>query len=347
MTHKLSLSDLETNDPRAPRGGRERRFLCPFCGDGKPRDAGHRSLSLKVSEGVWICHRCGEAGLLTDFRTERPMQTRKERTRAGVVRAFSLPPKKAEDVEAEVDDRWRPMFDASVEIEGTPGASYVEGRGIPADVAHLAGVRFSPRWYGRPAVLFPVLDRKGKLVAANGRFIDGRENPPHQTGGSKKLGLFGTPGWLSYAPIAIVEAPLDAISLWLCGVPSVAIVGTLWPDWMPSALAFKPVLLATDADTGGDDAAANLSAALKAGKHTYRLRPDGEKDWNKILEERGTEPLREKLVAYSEIADDEVRVRVLRQAAEEGRLDEAEFIASLVEDIYTREKQRRWLRSKG
>ncbi len=48
----LSLADLEAYDPRATERGRERRFLCPCCGDGKPRNAAHRSLSLNTQTGA-------------------------------------------------------------------------------------------------------------------------------------------------------------------------------------------------------------------------------------------------------------------------------------------------------
>ena len=67
MSAALTLAELELNDPRTRTSRSQRRFLCPFCGADKPRDAAHRSLSLNVQTGRWICHRCGERGLLNEF----------------------------------------------------------------------------------------------------------------------------------------------------------------------------------------------------------------------------------------------------------------------------------------
>jgi hypothetical protein len=339
----LSLADLESYDSTAPRcsGKTERRFLCIHCGDKKPRDRGHRSLALNTRTGAWFCHRCSEKGLLKDFWTDRPMQTRQQKARAAVARAFALPPKADDTEKHEAATDHGEMWRTSVLLNGTPGVSYLESRGIPSDVAHEAGVRFSFDWYGRPAVLFPMYDRKGEMVAVNGRFVDGRDNPKTQTAGPKSLGLFATPGALSAPLVAICEGPMDALSLWLCGIASVALVGTSGPEWLPSALAFRSVLIATDADLSGDEAAAKLLPALTSrGARTLRLRPCGGKDWSELLEARGADALRTHLAAFSETADEETRFDVAWQLMQNGRADFAHFIVSLVDDAFTREMMR-------
>jgi Toprim-like len=349
MRQALSLADLESNDPRAPRGGKERRFLCPLCGKDKPRDSAHRSLSLNTSTGAWVCHRCGEKGLLKEHWTGAKPLNRRARTRAALGRAFAISPSsdKAERRTASDDQRWREAWDASRPLEMTAGAAYLEGRGVPADAAAEADVRFSPAWYGRAAVLFPILDRAGALVAVNGRFVDGRDNPKTQSGGPKSLGVFATPGALSAPLIAVCEAPIDALSLWLCGIAAVALNGTSWPEWLPSALAFKPVLLATDADIQGDAAAKHLSEELSArGARPCRLRSRGAKDWNGVLDLRGVEALRSHLSAFSEAADDEARVNAAYALLRSGRAELAWFLVSLLEDVQTRELVRARLRQK-
>ena len=45
-------------------------------------------------------------------------------------------------------------------------------------LARFAGARYSPRWYRRPAVLFPIRDQDGTLVAVSGRFISERNAAP-------------------------------------------------------------------------------------------------------------------------------------------------------------------------
>jgi hypothetical protein len=343
----LCLADLESYDSTAPRcsGKTERRFLCIHCGDSKPRDREHRSLALNTKTGAWLCHRCGEKGLLRDFWTDRPMQTRQQKARAAVARAFALPPKADKTEKRDVATDHGEMWHASSPLDGTPGVSYLESRGIPSGVAHEAGVRFSFDWYGRPAVLFPMYDRKGEMVAVNGRFVDGRSNPKTQTAGPKSLGLFATPGAISAPLVAICEGPMDALSLWLCGVAAVALVGTSAPDWLPSALAFKPTLIATDSDAPGDDAATRLVQSLKPrGTRILRLRPRVGKDWNEALTTRGANFLRERLSIFSEAADDEARVNGACDLVESGRKEAANFAAALVSDPLTRELVRERLR---
>src|SRR5262245_40113504 len=87
----LSLADLEAFDRGAPDGYIERRFLCPLCGEDKTRDAGHRSLTVRLRDGVWNCHRCQAAGKLREFWEERPALSRRDRARAGLRRAFGRP----------------------------------------------------------------------------------------------------------------------------------------------------------------------------------------------------------------------------------------------------------------
>ncbi len=345
QTTTLTIAELEQHDPHAPRGKRERRFLCPLCGSDKPRDRAHRSLAADTSTGAWVCHRCMEKGLLREFWTDRPIQTKRARSRASVARAFALSPiaEAPQKSEAAIDPQL--VLESSVAIEGTPGAAYIEGRGIPVDVAHEAGVRFSSSFYGRAAVLFPMHDKSGALVAVNGRFIDGRDNPKTQTAGNKSLGLFTTPGALSSPLIAVCEGAMDALALWLCGVPSVALVGTSSPEWMPRSLAFSAVLLATDADKAGDDAAARLVGELEArAARTFRLRPRSAKDWGEALQLMGAETLRTHLAAFSEVADTETRVNAVCDLAEGGRKDAALFVASLIEDAEPREHLRSALR---
>lgn len=339
MSIALSLAELEAYDPRAPRRRGERRFLCPLCGDGKSRDAAHRSLALNTSTGAWVCHRCSARGLLKENQTTRPALSRAARSQAALERAFALssrtedPDKRA----AAADPHWRAMWEASTPLEGTPGAAYIEGRALPADAAHEACVRFSAKWYGRPAVLFPVHDRVGALVAVNGRFVAGRANPKTQTAGAQSLGVFATPGALSAPLVAVCEAPLDALSLWLCGVASIALIGTSAPDWLSSALAFRSVLMATDADTAGDNTAAKLSPLLKSrGARTFRFRARGGKDWSELLERRGAANLREHIIPFSEMADDEVRVDAAWSLMKSDHREAAEFIAWLIADPLTR-----------
>jgi DNA primase len=84
--------------------------------------------------------------------------------------------------------------------------------------------------------------------------------------------------------VAVVEGQIDALSLALCGLPAIAMIGTGWAPWLPQSLAHKSVLVATDADAAGDETAWRLTAALVAFEcRARRLRPPCGKDWNDEL----------------------------------------------------------------
>lgn len=278
MRNVLSLADLELNDPRSPNGRKQRRFLCPLCGSDKPRDSAHRSLCFNTETGAWICHRCGERGLLGEYWNYSPcaLNLLSRWTGRGVFKP-AVPRMGARILGCEFD--WRRVWQNSTRLRGTPGERFLERRSILTWVAEISGARFSAAWYGRPAALFPVNDRDGNLVAVNGRFVDGRRHLRTQAAGRTSLGVFLTPNALESAVVAVVEGPFDALSLALCGLPAVAMLGTNWAEWLPKAVASKSVFIATDADGAGDEAAERLIQELASFDcRPHRLRPHLGKD---------------------------------------------------------------------
>lgn len=304
-TETLCLSDLEAFDGRAPggSGNKERRFCCPFCGSDKPRDAGHRSLCASLETGAFHCHRCDARGKLRDFWQERPAKSSRER--AGAFFAPPITPNAApveRAREVETGAVWRSNLAGLQPLEGTPGAAYLTGRGLSVDLCERARVRFAPAWFGRPAAVFPSRDAEGALIGAQGRYTDGRETPKTRTAGTG--GAFWTPGALDARTLAIVEAPIDALSLAMAGVPALALFGCNFPAWLPNAIQGRRILIASDADEAGDKAGARWAAKLSGFFCTcWRLRPDasicpdldGVKDWNGALSLLGALDLRELL----------------------------------------------------
>ncbi|HEX8833772.1 MAG TPA: toprim domain-containing protein [Abditibacteriaceae bacterium] len=289
----LSLGDLEEFDPHSPSGSRERRFLCPLCGENKPKDASHRSLAVNVSNGAWHCFRCDARGKLKDNWTlsEEKLPRQRSRARLRLQQKFALPP----EPERSERSQWRDQLRSLLPFLGSPGEAYLARRGIPADVADATRLRYSPNWFGRPAVIFPIYDADGKLVAAQGRYIDGRTDPKARTAGARKEGVFATAAlWDAVskgAPVIVTEAPLDALSLAACGYPALALCGKDgWPRWLPIRCAFRRVAIAFDADEAGDVGAEKITEALASlGAKPFRLRPEGGKDWNELLIGQGRE----------------------------------------------------------
>ena len=330
----LSLSELEQFDSHATRHGQERRFCCPLpsC-NGKRRDASHRSLTVNAQTGKYHCHRCGSSGVLREFWQDKPQEPRlprQQQTRRRLQQVCALPPvtlaersrsihgafnESSVSVEENVPegDDWRENKRLLQPLAGTLGAVYLAGRGISLEIATAARVRFSPCFYGRPAVVFPVRDAAGELTAMNGRYVDGDyivrkgERTKRLTGRTcnrfeqgLKRGIFATSGAWNAPVIVIAEAPIDALSLAMASIPSLALCGTSLREWMLPLLAWKSVYLAFDNDSvndkgeqPGEKAFAIWKAALnQVGAQTRRLCPEDAKDWNQMLKEQGERNLR-------------------------------------------------------
>jgi hypothetical protein len=270
----LSLADLGAHDPSSPGSGPERDYLCPLAAcAAKQQPSRHRSLSANVESGLWNCARCGATGKLREFWVDRPLPPRRRFPPRPIV-APAAPTRSA--VQPLVDFKER-----TASFLGSPAEAYLRGRGIRLSHANEAGVRYAADWYGRPAVVFPIKDRGGRIVAADGRYLDDG-SPKARTMGPKGAGAFLTYAALEVEPLLICEAPLDALSLVGAGFPTIALCGTSWPAWLAAAAAFRPVLLGLDNDQSGEQAAPKLAAALSLGSACYRLRPE-RKDWNDDL----------------------------------------------------------------
>jgi hypothetical protein len=256
-------------------------------------DAEHRSIAVDAA-GWWTCYRCEAHGRLREH-----WQPRRAERVARVKRAFQpaappVPPRAAEPPQAAFD--WRGVYERAAPLPGSAGAAYLAGRGVPVALAVAAGVRFARTWYGRPAVLFPVRDRAGELVAVSGRCMDALK-PPTLTGGPKSHGVFATPGALAAHPLVVAEAPIDALSLAAASVPAVALCGKSGPAWLPEVCAWRSVVLALDGDQAGDAAALKLAAALHPlGVRVERWRPTAGKDWNELVQRHGLAALQATLV---------------------------------------------------
>jgi hypothetical protein len=276
----LSLAELEAFDPHSREQGRERRFCCPLpaCAD-KRKTPSHRSLAMDTRSGAWLCHRCGETGKLREFWQEQPREVRRQRSSL----RYREPTLAIKVPSWHLETEWRQHLKDVRPLLDTPGSSYLHDRGISVGLSHLSGVRYSPDWFGRPAVLFPVRDRAGQLVAAQGRYLDDR-SPKMRSAGAIGRGVFATPDAWEADTLILVEAPCCALTLALAGFSAIALLGARnCPDWLPSACAFKRILIGLDGDATGDAAAVRLADKLcpfAAG--VERLRPVWFKDWNEL-----------------------------------------------------------------
>ncbi len=322
MIEALSLADLESYDPHARRHGDEWRFLCPRCGDGKPRDKEHRSFALNKQTGAYFCHRCKEKGLLKDNWTKQVFTPRKARTARAIARVFSVealpsPASKNKNVSESSDqakalsklEKMRArMKNWQAAFADSPAQDYLQSRGIDPATAKAFGCGYAAAWEhwekdtagnwqlrgNDRRVVFPVTDREGSVIAFHGRAIDKDFiDSPKISKGDKSLGLFQMPNTLESEVIAICEGPIDAMALYQSGLDAAALIGTSAGAWVPSALAFRKVFIASDNDSSGEDCAETLAASFQAfGARAVRLRTEDCNDWGEYLEKHGGDALR-------------------------------------------------------
>lgn len=364
----VTLQEIESYDSRPQKSGEEKRFLCclsDLC-RGKPRDSAHRSLSVNTRTGFYICHRCGAKGKLREFWEEKPKLNFKQRARMKLSERFST----TERIIAKTDknqshqEPWRLKWDSmQTAFADSAAEEYLLGRQIPPEISRAADCGFAAQWEhwenieGKwklngidRRVVFPVRDKEKNLVAIQGRAIDREWIASDKiTRGDKSLGVFySAPDVFEQKVIAVCEGAVDALALQTCGVAAVAMMGKSAPDWLSVRLGFKAVLLATDADEAGDEAAARLEVELKpTGASTMRLRPKGAKDWGEALEKRGVENLSKHFAPFSREATDQIRVDAAYKLSQAGEATKAKFIAGLVEDGFAREYIKNRIKDEG
>jgi len=284
-----------------PPANERKPILCPLPGHLERTP----SFVVQQSGRGYRCHGCnGHGGIIelavalglgkdkaaaVDFLAERfriPPSNEPARRRGRTSTAFALPPAPAETATSEDDlCRVRDALRGIVPLLGTPGATYLEGRGIDATAAAANDVRYHSNWLGRgAAVVFAIRDRAGKVVAAQGRFVDSSTMPKAMSIGPLSAGVYRTAAALQADTVAICEAPIDALSLAVSGTSAIALCGTSLTRWLRSAVAFKAVVVATDADAAGNAAAERITAEFNLGTRVLRLLlPEGVKDANALL----------------------------------------------------------------
>ena len=351
LTKTVTMAQLEAYDPDPVRQGSRARYLCGLsaaCRE-KPRDTAHRSLSVDNIGGAFYCHRCGEKGRLREFWDKGKPAIKTSHLRpvaSSIAGAIVKETKQEKKIDREAIRERLTLF--AEEFSGSPAEEYLFGRGIPVEISRAANCGYASRWEhwektdsawklmgtDRRAV-FPVCDFGGDPIAMHSRAIDDKHfHSSKITKGNKSQGVFySSPNVFTSPVVAICEGPVDALALQTCGIPAAAMIGISAPAWLAEKLKDKAVLLATDADKAGDEAALKLRFALKGyTKNIFRLRPLAGKDWAEELELAGAENLREYLLPFAPQTDDVTRVNAAWQFAGQGFYDEAEFISRLVED---------------
>lgn len=201
-------------------------------------------------------------------------------------------------------------------IHSERARAYLHERGIPLRVALAAGIGYlpvvllrHPRVYEKQALLrrwterllFPLdsPDGKGYIGRSLWRWVPGMDENEHkalldQPRAPRRWIKTNPAGWFGYQPdelsrgIILVEGAFDRLALLTAGMKAtdvVALAGTaIRPDWFPAHVS--TVVLALDADAGGESATQRLLERLEQAGIRAQVCPPPQDRWGKDWSER-------------------------------------------------------------
>lgn len=232
------------------------RAKCPLCvvRTGTPDKRG--SLSIYVSEGYYVCHRCG---LRSRFEPDDAVRTRYEQTSR---------PEGSAPMPIRPPEGFRPLAEepAMSALTFLPARSYLAKRHVPVPLQQQLriGACATGRFAGR--VVVPILTREGEWLGYVGRAWRDHASFPYLYPAGMRKGeiIYNHDALLEETdePVLVVEGVFDALALW---PHSVAVLGKLVPRaqyvddedhclWLSEtqldalAVAKRPVVVVPDGD---------------------------------------------------------------------------------------------------
>lgn len=293
----MSRADLERL-PGHKGHGDTYRSRCPVHGGDS-----FQAFTIDYATGWGHCFKCGDAWSLrvtdhpetklpkdhpdyrpADHKRNTPPPTLESLAAARNARKPQTPPRNAPGSPQAVDSPQNdpvPMNDARKRLQaqipaamdalpGSPGAAYLEARGIGLETARALQIGWSTRGDLANRVILPLSGPDGIPTGATGRAIRDGHNPKYKalaTGKGYQKHLFNG-GAISHAkrtghPLLIVEGPLDAAAAYAAGYPlTVALGSTSYRHWDHFAGVHRAILL-LDNDPAGIDARGRAYTALQ------------------------------------------------------------------------------------
>jgi DNA primase len=249
--------------------------LCPFHDDHDP------SFAVAIDNGYWVCYASCGVGRLAELVARVKGITEAE---ADVWLGSVQAPDPGNDaLRAAIAGPGAVMAERTPEMpeyEHGQTYKYMEGRGFEPATLRAWDVGMDK---ARAAVVVPITFR-GRVEGLVYRYVNPLASPKYVYTAGLKAGevLFG---WdmMPDAPdeIVLVEGPLDAMWLWQCGIPGVALLGAQISRAQASLIAgrTRAVVLALDMDEAGQRGVAQAARLLG---HRVRVRaailPPGKKD---------------------------------------------------------------------
>lgn len=194
-------------------------------------------------------------------------------------------------------------------LEGSPRA--IPARGLSEEDCKKFSYWIGNDYQGNPVQIANYKDEKGKTIAQK---VRGKDKSFKMLGETKKVGLFGSHLWSTGKKICITEGEIDAISLSKCFGHKYAVVSL--PSGAQSAVraikdnfdylnGFQEIVIATDMDEAGRNAAHAIAEVLPVGKAKIATLPA--KDANAAILEGKTGELIQSIYQAREFRPDGIK----------------------------------------
>lgn len=269
-------------------GGEQQTLRCPQC-SGQRKKKGSRCLSVNLLEGVWCCHHCGWSGSLGkgDYSNQPHYQKPLYRS---------------------------PKMPVTNEKMVSKALAWFNERGISNQVQLRNKLTISDVWIPqveavKPAIGFPYF-RSEKLIN-----IKWRDNKKHfRMEAGAELILYKIDDVKDSDTVIWCEGEMDALSCEVAGYPNAISIPNGAPpvgsksyashfDYLKKAeswLSGKMHILFCDADGAGRQLEAELARRLGHESCRHVRLPEGYKDANEYLIDKGPEALAEAIEAAKE-----------------------------------------------
>jgi hypothetical protein len=294
--------------------GRNRQWPCPNPHHAQTGTTPPVSIGGANGAHLWLCHGCGASGTVVDlYRLARGVDTaeafallRQKVAMPGYRRPAPAPARRPTNPPH--PDRGRIVGDQADDVLGT----YLEARQWSTEAADVFGLYTVRGRHGRPRVRHPYREA-GEVRWWQDRAVYDDDTGPkwdNPKGVARlpyALDLYSTLTWAEETDppsLFVAEGPADVIALWHAapGAACIGIPGTQGVDRWTPALAGLDVLIVTDPDDAGDQAAHDLATGIdQAGGRSARLRPPADlDDWRR---EAGTGGLAAGLQTLADTAE--------------------------------------------
>jgi hypothetical protein len=266
LIYYATRSELESLPGYRGSDGRG-RACCPIHNGDNPT-----ALSIDWATGWAHCFACGDTWAI---RVEdhpdairprgdsacKPPANRLQNPPTATQRRRRAPDPVAHDLGALQANLEHAITGAMDALPGSPGQRYLEGRGIPLDVALSLGIGWARQGKLAGRVVFPLSGPDGHPTSAMGRRIYETDNDrdPKYKALDGKAGYLKTlfhGGAIAQAkrtghPLIIVEGPLDAAACVVAGLPLAVAIGSTSYAYPEHFTGVSTAILALDGDAAG------------------------------------------------------------------------------------------------